>query len=220
MPVMKAYHEYASERLEGKFSRMGTWPLILPYLMNKKTLDVGCSDGLYLQDLSPSSMGIEQMPRLADMGRERGLNVIKGDVMTVLKGLPRGSFEAVLFSHVMEHMENPIASLRLINRVLVYGGALILGLPLEHCCVRDIKKNYFGGTHLYSFSIRNAKQLLSITGFRNRSVIYQLPKGDCLFSDKINKIWNTLPFPLKGYFSGSYWIIAEKNSDAMVSNDL
>ena len=59
---------------------MSSWELVSPYIIGRKVLDVGCSDGLYLKYMSADSVGIEQISALAEAGRSKGLNIINGDV--------------------------------------------------------------------------------------------------------------------------------------------
>ncbi|MBA3017840.1 MAG: class I SAM-dependent methyltransferase [Proteobacteria bacterium] len=208
------YAQYAEKRLSGSFGEMGSWPLVLPFIKEKRTLDIGCSDGLYLRYLSHESVGIEQLPKLAHAARKKGLTVINADTMDGLKETSTSSYEAVLFSHVMEHIESPIAALREINRVLKKEGVLVLGLPIENCLVRHVLgHDYFDGTHLYAFTIRNARKLLSLTGFRVKEVLFHLPKFKGKYGRKLNRVWNFLPIPFKEYFSMAYWIVAIKEKD-------
>ena len=88
------------------------------------------------------------------------------DAIEGLKQIESDSFDAVFYSHVMEHVDCPICTLKEINRILQPNGTLVLGLPTERCLPRQIfRHDYFHGTHLYSFTIRNAKKLLQETGF-------------------------------------------------------
>ena len=213
--VNSGYSRYQKNRLEGKHGEMGSWGLVAPALEGKRTLDIGCSDGLYLRKFSPDSVGIEQMPELAEAARHDGLNVIQGDLFEALSSLDDSNFDAVLFSHVMEHLENPILALREINRVLKPGGMLVLGLPTENNIFRlTFGHDYFDGTHLYAFSVRNADKLLELNGFTSRNVYYHLPKFRGKTGDIIHGIWNKFPFPWKEKISMAYWIIAEKTSAA------
>lgn len=205
------YEGYAAERLKGNFGEMGSWPLVSKYLVGKRALDIGCSDGLYLQQMGEGSRGIEQIHELVESARSRGLSVEQGDAMGGLAAIDDGSFEAVLFSHVMEHLDNPIESLREINRVLEKEGVLVLGLPIEKCFLRQVLgHDYYDGTHLYEFSMRNSERLLELTGFEVIDRYYHLPKFRSNFGRKVQKAWNIVPFPFKGYFSMAYWIVAKK----------
>lgn len=211
------YKSYASSRLKGNFQELGSWDLVLPSLRDKKTLDIGCSNGLYLRHLSKDSIGIEQIEELAVEARAQGLNIIHADVLDGLKSQQGKSYDGVLFSHVLEHLECPLDALREINRVLVNGGTLLLGLPLEKSIYRQIlNMDYFGGTHIFSFSVKNCNVLLDITGFKFGKVYYDLPYFRGPFGYFLNNAWNILPFPWKEWLSMSYWIIATKHSEPKI----
>jgi 2-polyprenyl-3-methyl-5-hydroxy-6-metoxy-1,4-benzoquinol methylase len=205
------YSGYEKDRLDGKQGEMGSWPLVAPYLAGKRTLDIGCSDGMYLKTFAAGSRGIEQLSVLAEAARQNGMDVIQGDVFECLSGLQDASFQGVLFSHVMEHVERPIDVLREINRVLVPHGTLVLGLPTEKNLFRFLfRHDYFDGTHIYSFSVRNARKLLEITGFLPGKVVWHLPKFRGKTGTIVNQTWNSIPFFGKEQVSMAYWLIAEK----------
>jgi SAM-dependent methyltransferase len=162
--------------------------------------------------MTADSVGIEQMPELAERARTQGLNVICGDLMSVVNSMPECEYDAVLLSHVLEHVENPIELLRAAHRLLKPGGRLVLGLPTERNVFRNLLRlDYFDGTHLYSFSIRNSFKLLEYVGFRPMHTCFHLPKYRGKSGERIHRIWNRLPFISKEWWSMAYWIIAEKN---------
>jgi ubiquinone/menaquinone biosynthesis C-methylase UbiE len=139
------------------------------------------------------------------------LSIINGDVFQSIQAINDCEFEGVLFSHVMEHVDSPIVMLREINRVMNTGGTLILGLPTERNVFRDLLgMDYFNGTHIYAFSVRNAHKLLSETGFRVEKIFYHLPKCRNQIGRTIEKMWNVVNWPFREYFSMAYWIIAIK----------
>lgn len=207
----KQYKEYANARLGGDFDEMSSWKFVRPFLEGKRVLDVGCSDGLYLKYMGGGSQGIEQVPVLGEEARRKGMNVITGDVLETIRTLPDGRFEGVLFSHVMEHVDSPIEMLRQINRVLEKGGTLVLGLPIERNVFRDLlRMDYFDGTHIYAFSVRNANKLLEETGFSSEKVFFHLPKCRSRIGGWVEKTWNITPLPFRSYFSMAYWVVAVK----------
>ena len=111
----------------------------------------------------------------------------------------------------MEHVDCPIGMLREIQRVLKPNGMLILGLPTERNIYRDLLRiDYFNGTHLYAFSIRNSFKLLQETGFRVEKIFYHLPKCRNRVGRAIEGFWNYTKWPFREYFSMAYWIVAEK----------
>lgn len=131
MKINKHYLQYAEDRFQEKHSEISSFFLVYPYLKEKRVLDVGCSDGLYLRQFKSTSVGIEQIPKLANKAKQLGLDVIEGDVLSVLPTIDSESFSAVFFSHVLEHLYSPLLAFQEIHRVLKPSGLLILGLPTE-----------------------------------------------------------------------------------------
>jgi SAM-dependent methyltransferase len=206
------YRGYAQARLRGAFREYNSWALVASRLAGRRTLDIGCADGLYLRQLAPGSVGIEQMPELIEAARAHGLEVMAGDIQGTLESLSSGSFEGVLFSHALEHVERPIDALREVARVLAPGGVLVLGLPTERNIFRDLlRMDYFAGTHIYSFSVRNAEVLLRLVGLEpDSSVVYHLPKLRGATGVRLHRIFNRVPLVRKEFFSLAYWAVATK----------
>ncbi|NLT23419.1 MAG: class I SAM-dependent methyltransferase [Syntrophorhabdus sp.] len=207
----RLYGEYAASRLGGQFGEMSSWRLVYPYLRDKRVLDIGCSDGLYLRYLSKDSRGIEQVPALAEVGRRNGLNIINEDLTQSIRQLKNEAFEGVLLSHVLEHIDSPLLMLREIHRLLESKGTLVVGLPTERNVYRDLlRMNYFNGTHLYAFSVRNAHRLLAEAGFVPIRVFFHLPKCGNPIGRILENCWNLNRWPFHEYFSMAYWIVATK----------
>lgn len=90
-------------------------------------LDVGCGEGLWLNSLSKEKVGLEIDRRKAKIARERGYNIIVGDVHSL--PFKKEIFDLVTFLEVIEHLDSPIQALREISRVLETNGKLILTTP-------------------------------------------------------------------------------------------
>jgi len=95
------------------------------------------------------------------------------------------------------------------NRILEPDGYLVLGLPTENNMFRHIlRKDYFNGTHLYSFSVKNGIKLSRLTGFFPIRVFYDLPKCQGPVGRFIIRTYQHFPF--KERISMAYWIVAKK----------
>jgi len=98
-----------------------------------RLLDVGCGTGDLLAALRAdgwSVQGVEPQALGAARARgEHGLDVLTGRFEDVR--LPEGSFDAVVFSGVLEHLHDPVAALRRARALLTPGGLVaVLFLPM------------------------------------------------------------------------------------------
>lgn len=95
-----------------------------------RLLDVGCGSGVFLRtmaDLGWSVTGVEPDPAAGGVARARGLRVVTGTIESAR--LPAGTFDIVTMSHVLEHVTDPLGTLRECGRVLAPGGRLIAVTP-------------------------------------------------------------------------------------------
>lgn len=184
-----------------------------PYTKDKRVLDVGCNDGRYLQYFSAGSVGIDINRDALAQCREKGLAVTEVDINQ--QGIPfdKESFEVVFFSHVLEHLANPIQALSEVHRVLTPHGILILGLPVEKNAISWVlREDYFADHpgHTFSFSVNGARHLLEVTGFKPKKAYFDFPRCRGRVTSRLLNIYQHLPFALKERLSPAYWIIAEK----------
>jgi SAM-dependent methyltransferase len=132
-------------------------------------LDIGCATGallLYLRDRGWRVMGVEISPSAEYAQRERGLDVRKLPLEE--NHFPPESFDLILTSHLIEHLNDPGSFVREVYRLLRSGGHFLLTTPN----IAGFQAQLFGGRwrsaifdHLYLFSVRTLGALLSGTGF-------------------------------------------------------
>ena len=78
------------------------------------SIDVGCGAGDLLARLPAGSLGLEINPAAVAYGRSRGLNVDLYDPATDgyrLETVPPNTYRTILFTHVLEHLEDPGSAL-------------------------------------------------------------------------------------------------------------
>lgn len=134
-------------------------------------LDVGCGRGLLVDlfgEAGFTAMGTQLSENAARAARARGADVRVGELREL--DLPAASFGIVVFYHVLEHVEAPLAELREAFRLLAPGGLLVAEVPsfdrpgARWLGQRDLCIDY--PHHLYFFTPRSLKRLLAQAGFR------------------------------------------------------
>ena len=97
---------------------------------NPRILDVGCGTGANLKMLAAygTAEGVDISPQAVDFCRERGLDSVK---LGAAEQLPyeNGSFDLVTALDVVEHLDDDVAGLREMRRVLRPDGRLLLFVP-------------------------------------------------------------------------------------------
>ncbi len=91
-----------------------------------RLLDVGCGDGFLLQIASPyyDCVGLEPSPIAAEAAAARGFPVIESTFERA--AIEPASFDVLVMDSVIEHVADPIATLRKANRVLKPARTIVL----------------------------------------------------------------------------------------------
>ncbi len=99
-------------------------------LKTQRILDVGCGTGANLKMLAAygKAEGVDISPQAVDFCHERGLNSVK---LGAIEQLPyeSDSFELVTALDVIEHLDDDIAGLREMRRVLRRDGRILVFVP-------------------------------------------------------------------------------------------
>jgi SAM-dependent methyltransferase len=95
-----------------------------------KLLEIGCGSGRqleFLRQLGWQAEGLDLDPAAVKAASARGLTVHAGSLKK--QNFPDGSFEAIVSSHVIEHVHDPVGLLRECGRILKPGGRLVVVTP-------------------------------------------------------------------------------------------
>ena len=135
-----------------------------------RVLDIGCATGSLLERLKGrgwETTGIEISAAQAEYGRQkRGLDV--RDLPLEENLFPAESFDVVLASHLIEHVNDPAALVHEVHRILAPGGRFFVTTPN----IAGFQAKLFGSRwrsaifdHLYLFSATTLSRLLRQQGF-------------------------------------------------------
>ena len=135
-----------------------------------KLLDVGCGNGDFLARMKGHGwdvQGIEPDPAGAAVARERGLVVTAG---ILAEGtFQPASFDVVTMSHVLEHLPDPIQTLRACRQLLRPGGKLVALTPnVESLGTQVFGRHWLGydaPRHLLLASPSSLRRMAVAAGF-------------------------------------------------------
>jgi len=135
-------------------------------------LDVGCGAGQFLAEMRQLGwevMGVEPDSQAVKVARGHfGLSVHEGTLEEA--GFAEATFDAIAMHHVIEHVSNPIGTLKECHRVLKPGGRLIVVTPniesLMHRVFREACSLLDPPRHLYLFSSHTLRTCAERAGLR------------------------------------------------------
>ncbi|MDR1388503.1 MAG: class I SAM-dependent methyltransferase [Treponema sp.] len=141
---------------------------LLVYNGRPRILDIGCASGAMLETLLRrgwDAEGVEISPAQAEYCKNRGLRV--SSLPLEENHFPDNHFEAVLASHVIEHLNDPALFVKEIYRVLKPQGRCFITTPN----IDGLQSKIFKGAwrsaifdHLYLFSKKTLRMLLETSG--------------------------------------------------------
>lgn len=144
---------------------------IVRYRPAGRLLDVGAGVGTLVDAAARqgfTACGVELSEWASRFAREeKKLAVHTGTLESA--GFPADSFDVVTINHVLEHIEEPAATLAEIRRILVPGGLLVVGVPNIGSIMARLKGARWASLrpdeHIWHFTPATLKQLASQAGF-------------------------------------------------------
>ena len=154
-----------------------------------RLLDVGCGEGAFLHRAAHAGwevLGVERSRQAAAYARRmHGLPVVCGDEATL--PADAGPFDVVTMFDVIEHLPDPLATLRRLAGALRPGGRLVVSTPNAAGASPRLTYWLFCRTlgawdhatppgHLFQFTTRTLRALVERAGFECRSATtYGIP---------------------------------------------
>ena len=168
-------------------------------------LDIGCGLGNDLFTLTQfgwHGLGIETSKTACVHAAKRGLKVFNGRLEQA--DLQPESFDVALFNHVLNHLPDPLDSLKRVHKALKPDGILVLCLPnFSSVATRIFRERHYPldvPRHLYFFDRRSLQNLVKKAGFRITRLRTSTAPSSLIFSLAIawNDVWKRNPqeFPL------------------------
>ena len=135
-----------------------------------RVLDIGCATGrllAHLRERGWETTGVEiSAPQAEYCRQKRNLNVQSSPLKE--NRFPSGAFNAVLASHLIEHLNDPAGLVREVSRILAPEGRFFVTTPnIAGFQARLFKSRWRSAIpdHLYLFSIKTLSRLLAENGF-------------------------------------------------------
>lgn len=138
-------------------------------------VDIGCGNGNIIciaKELGWETWGIDPDPKAVEVAKSTGAKVFQSNLPDT--GLPSDYFDVVILNHVIEHLHDPIASLKEIYRILKPGGMIWVATPnLKSEGLRRFHSNWLhldSPRHLVLFTPESLKLSCIKAGFSDVSL--------------------------------------------------
>jgi len=165
--------------------------MYLPVLHGKRLLEVGCGSGWMLRLMQARGWraeGVDFDEKAVAYARAQGLHVGLGDIRA--QGYAAQSFDAIVGSHLIEHLYEPEEFLRECRRLLTQNGRLVLVTPnLESLGHKIFKRNWRGlepPRHLQLFTANSIAELSRLAGFTRCEIRFSVRDANHLFQASQN----------------------------------
>jgi len=161
--------DYASEDSSRSINAHMSLQTIKKFVQRGELLDVGCSTGYFLNAarLYFETSGIELSHWAVTFAREKlKLNVKEGIIEEA--SFPEDHFDVVTMNDVIEHLTDPMATLRKIHSITKPGGLLYIVTPnISSLTAKILRRKWWGlrPAHLYYFSKDTLTASLEKVGF-------------------------------------------------------
>lgn len=142
-----------------------------------RILDIGCATGEFLHFMRRYGnwelYGVEPDVEAAEYARNvLGLDVFTGTLLEVR--YPDAFFDAVTMWNVLEHLHQPLLTLKEVARIIKPLGLLVISIPNPDSIEARIFGRYWAGfdapRHLFIYHLSTLKKALDLAGFEVREI--------------------------------------------------
>jgi 2-polyprenyl-3-methyl-5-hydroxy-6-metoxy-1,4-benzoquinol methylase len=169
----EVYNNYLKEEDYRRRVFQSKLKLIKKYIpCEGSVLDIGCGMGFFLMEMQKSGYhvnGLEISAYAADIALEKvGAHINCGNLLNT--SLKLKHFDIITLWDVLEHLYNPVESLKKISQIINPDGVLIIEtLNISSLTAKILKDNwplYYPPYHLYYYNYSSLSRLLEKTGFK------------------------------------------------------
>jgi SAM-dependent methyltransferase len=171
-PFLENDPRYEKERLQIRDYRQTRALLNRLYPQRGHLMEIGSGLGFLLKEFKKDGwdvLGIEPNIRACRIARDQlGLEVVNAILENA--GIPDASFDVVLLNHVIEHIDDPLRTLREVNRVLKPNGHFVIETPRYDTLMFKLlgrrERSVSCDGHIFFFTNRTLRNLYEAAGFR------------------------------------------------------
>lgn len=184
--LYEKYHQKSKSQYRVVSDNNFTYINILPPLnkcltkKTKKILDIGCGSGtisLYLANKGYKVKGIDISRKAIKASKESAKNIglknVDFETCEFPREIPKGKYDLVFFSEVVEHLPDDELALRKIHKLLNPGGILYLSTPSKNAPLYRLgyaKKFDKEVGHLRRYTVQELIEKLKRNGFNTKEV--------------------------------------------------
>lgn len=174
---------------------------IIKLLPTGKILEIGCGEGIVLAELKGYGydvIGLDINNKAIEKAKTRGFNAYPATVEEFICQFPLIKFNAIIFFHVLEHLESPSDFLANLKTILEEKRLIFLSVPNPNRIRLALSREDwdYPPHHLLRFSFDGIQRLLKRSGFRLLKIKEQ--PNDLLMSYVASSI--EIDVFLKNYF--------------------